>query len=250
MSEYDKQKDIEAEGQRAAVYHGSEPVSVVCRGSWELGTACGRCARCERTRPKPQVNLVPWGYADGSYTCNCGDCGGQFIGDKRATKCKSCAMQFREKQLSTLGKPMPAAVDWRAKEASVIALQVQESLATLTAVCHQSSLSNGWWHCPHTGEDLLSNKTYAPYVIATKIALMHSELSEALEGDRKDQMDDKLPHYTMLTVELADTVIRVLDLAGRLNLPVAAAIMEKVGYNDARPDHKVVNRRKPGGKKY
>lgn len=31
------------------------------------------------------------GYADGNYTCVCGRCGGQFIGDKRAITCKGCA---------------------------------------------------------------------------------------------------------------------------------------------------------------
>lgn len=44
-----------------------------------------------------------------------------------------------------------------------------------------------------------------------RFMLMVSELAEAMEGDRKDLMDDKLPQYKMLYVELADTVIRVLD---------------------------------------
>lgn len=41
--------------------------------------------------------------------------------------------------------------------------------------------------------------------------LIVSELSEAMEGFRKDLMDDKLPHRPMVEVELADAVIRRLD---------------------------------------
>jgi NTP pyrophosphatase (non-canonical NTP hydrolase) len=48
--------------------------------------------------------------------------------------------------------------------------------------------------------------------------LMVSEVAEAMEGARKDLMDDKLPHRKMLEVELADVVIRLLDFAGGLRL--------------------------------
>lgn len=46
-----------------------------------------------------------------------------------------------------------------------------------------------------------------------RFMLMVSELSEALEADRKEAFDDKLPEYPGLWVELADTVIRVMDSA-------------------------------------
>lgn len=48
----------------------------------------------------------------------------------------------------------------------------------------------------------------------TLFALMHSEVSEGLEGFRKSLKDDKLPHRDMLEVELADYVIRLLDYLG------------------------------------
>ena len=82
---------------------------------------------------------------------------------------------------------------------------------------------------------------------ATKIA---SEVSEAMEGHRKLLMDDKLPHRTMLEVELADAVIRVFDLAGGLGLDVGGAIYEKLEYNASRHDHKIANRREMNGKKF
>jgi NTP pyrophosphatase (non-canonical NTP hydrolase) len=89
-----------------------------------------------------------------------------------------------------------------------------------------------------------------PREIGTLIALCHSELSEALEGARKDLMDDHLPTRKMLEVELADTIIRILDLAGSLDLDVAGAIAAKHEYNASRSDHKKENRQKEGGKSF
>lgn len=51
--------------------------------------------------------------------------------------------------------------------------------------------------------------------------LFHSELSEALEGDRKDLKDDHLPQYEMFWAELADYVIRVLDYFGSKNIEIS-----------------------------
>lgn len=44
-----------------------------------------------------------------------------------------------------------------------------------------------------------------------RFMLMVSELAEGMEGDRKSLMDDHLPQYPMIWVELADCVIRVMD---------------------------------------
>lgn len=127
------------------------------------------------------------------------------------------------------------------------------SAASLNAFfrhCHERSQAAGWWDDPETGEDLLSNPKFAHYVIATKLLLTVSEITEGMEGLRKDAMDDKLPHRSMLEVELADAVIRIGDLAGKLGLDVGGAIAEKMDFNSSRPDHAVSNRRKPGGKKF
>lgn len=70
---------------------------------------------------------------------------------------------------------------------------------------------------------------------AQLLALIHSEISEALEADRKDLMDDKLTHRTGLEVELADATIRIFDMAGGLNLDLGGAILEKLEYNKSRP---------------
>jgi len=89
-----------------------------------------------------------------------------------------------------------------------------------------------------------------PREVGTLIALCHSELSEAMEGARKDLMDDHLPTRKMLEVELADCIIRILDMAGLYNLDVAGAIAEKHDYNRNRADHQLANREKAGGKSF
>ena len=84
-----------------------------------------------------------------------------------------------------------------------------EVVTRLAKLCHQASFDAGWWSDIKTGELM-------PPSVALKTVLIHSEISEAMEGDRKSLQDDKLPHRSMFEVELADTVIRICDIAGRL----------------------------------
>ena len=112
----------------------------------------------------------------------------------------------------------------------------------LTSACHSASIQGGWWHDINTGEPITPN-------VPEKLCLIHSEISEALEGYRKDLMDDHLRLRKMTEVELADAVIRIFDLAGKLGYDLGGAIAEKITYNLSRADHKPENRRKAGGKK-
>lgn len=50
------------------------------------------------------------------------------------------------------------------------------------------------------------------------VQLIVTEVAEATEGDRKNLKDDHLPHRVMEEVELADALIRTLDLGGRYGL--------------------------------
>lgn len=126
--------------------------------------------------------------------------------------------------------------------------------ADLTFFCHRASKSAGWWNDLKTGQDFAKEcregTRLGKALVAEKLALIHSEISEAMEGHRKGSQDDKLPHRPMIEVELADAVIRIGDLCGALGLDLGGAIAEKMAFNAVRPDHKVDNRINEGGKAY
>ena len=66
------------------------------------------------------------------------------------------------------------------------------------------------------------------------LALMHSELSEALEFARKGLKDDKLPGVDGHLVELADCIIRILDWAGEHEVDLGSIIIDKIIFNQTR----------------
>lgn len=113
--------------------------------------------------------------------------------------------------------------------------------ATLQTTCYRLAEWAGW----HDNIDYTDVRE-----VATKLALIHSEVSEALEGVRKGKMDDHLPDRPAIEVELADAAIRIFDLAGALGLDLGSAIVEKLAWNTTREDHKRENRAKPGGKSF
>lgn len=107
---------------------------------------------------------------------------------------------------------------------------------------HTANVEAGWYTDLTTGERKQRN-------IGEMLMLIVTEVAEAMEGHRKDLMDDKLPHRKMMEVELADTVIRIFDLAGYCNYDLGGAIQEKLAFNAKRSDHKIENRKAEGGKK-
>lgn len=110
-------------------------------------------------------------------------------------------------------------------------------------VCHDLARESGWW------EGVPRPDVPTP-VINTKLLLIITEIAEATEGVRKDLMDDKLPHRKMVEVELADAMIRLLDLAGAMGLDLGGAVVEKLVFNASREDHKPEVRAAEGGKKF
>lgn len=95
---------------------------------------------------------------------------------------------------------------------------------------HETAREKGWWN---THRDM-----------AHLIALVHSELSEALEADRNHiDNDDKIPEYTGLEAEFADVIIRIMDLGVEHRLNIAKAIIAKMKHNETRPY-------RHGGKEY
>lgn len=133
---------------------------------------------------------------------------------------------------------------------------VAECANILRDKCYSEAWRAGWWQVPpaYDSDTRVDIRTYPPHIlqwwISTKIALIQSEASEALEGLRKDKMDDHLPHFKSIDVELADAVIRIMDLCGGLGIDIGNAIKEKLEYNARRADHKAENRDKPGGKAF
>jgi len=114
-------------------------------------------------------------------------------------------------------------------------------LNELSKTCHAANTK--WWADLETGEKISRNKGELLMLVVTEVA-------EAMEGARKDLMDDHLPHRKMEEVELADCIIRILDYCGAYNFDIHGALMEKMEYNKTRLDHSHEARKLPNGKKF
>lgn len=107
--------------------------------------------------------------------------------------------------------------------------------------CHAANQK--WWTDVHTGFPISRNK-------GELLMLMVSEIAEAMEGERKDLMDDKIPSRKMAEVELVDAIIRIFDYAGGFGYDLQGAFEDKMKFNASRKDHSHEARKQVGGKKF
>jgi NTP pyrophosphatase (non-canonical NTP hydrolase) len=102
---------------------------------------------------------------------------------------------------------------------------------------HSLAKEKGWYD----GIDTVNLRNLPPDFIPAKLALIHSEISEALEAYRKDGIpntcgiEEVVMGEGSMAEELADAVIRIFDLAGLLKIQIGSCILAKHRFNKSRP---------------
>lgn len=114
----------------------------------------------------------------------------------------------------------------------------EEAINEVADACHRNSVSKGFWDDQKMENGALSRELVR-ISIPEKLALIHSEVSEALEDYRDKKMDTETNRETGkpegFPSELADVVIRCFDLAGALKIDLGSEIAQKMRYNATRP---------------
>jgi hypothetical protein len=106
---------------------------------------------------------------------------------------------------------------------NVLGPQIAVLMESLSTQIHRAMVIKGFW------EGAQDN-------FGSKIALLHSEVTELLEANRNNiQHDDKIPEFTGEEAEAADTFIRLADMSGNYRWRFGEAIVAKMLHNLSRP---------------
>lgn len=117
--------------------------------------------------------------------------------------------------------------------------KVKEVIGFLRTEAFNNAAGKGFWVARGMLQEL-ANKHALGYemrgmIEGQMLALTHSELSEGLEGIRKDLQDDHLPQFKMIECEFADALIRIFDHCEYYDYDLAEALTAKMEYNAKRP---------------
>lgn len=97
-----------------------------------------------------------------------------------------------------------------------------ECVDDMAAKVYANAVAKGFWDADRNDGEM--------------IALMHSELSEALEGIRNgNPPDSHCPEFSGAEIELADVVIRIFDMCYARKWRLGEAIVAKMRFNAGRP---------------
>lgn len=119
--------------------------------------------------------------------------------------------------------------------------KIASGLRHLMFVAHRISREHGFWEeYEETLEHLkkIDPGLAAKYVVDTqlsKMALVGSEIGEAVEGIRKPFESQKIPGFTNEEEEIADAIIRLAEYCEKFSLRLDGAILAKMAYNETRP---------------
>lgn len=119
--------------------------------------------------------------------------------------------------------------------------KILSGLRHLMFVAHRISREHGFWEEYEQTVEILAAADpglASKYVVDTKLskmALVGSEVGEAVEGIRKPKPDDHVPEFTSEEVEIADAIIRLVEYSEKYSLRLPEALMAKMKYNEGRP---------------
>jgi NTP pyrophosphatase (non-canonical NTP hydrolase) len=218
---------------------------------WVEDDLCSQCAVCELCDHNGKDYDIYKCETCGKLVCE--DCG-ESLNDGDSFFCKECLSKMKKRDCSKCRNQNSDNCPFNGEYSYCYDCEEYEisDIARLIEEAHKNAVDHGWWEEPKSFGEL--------------IALIHTELSEALE-EHRNHIDPKLTYYSGshdteagtliikspypvpeaskpegIPSELADVVIRVFDICGYYGINLEAAIKEKMEYNKTRPY-------KHGGKK-